>query len=179
MNGQEEEGQQPLVAVARAVRTRGLRGEIVAVLLTDFPQRFADVSRLIAVAPLGERLVVDLESYWFQGDRVILKLAGYNTPEAASSLVGHEFAVPEADRVQLSADEFYEWELAGCVVETVAGRSLGQVSEVVNTGGVAMLVVRDQSSHEFLIPLAESIVVKIDVEGKRIEIDPPEGLLEL
>ena len=76
MNEQGQELAEPLIAVARAVRPRGLKGEIVADLLTDFPERFENISRFLAVAPNGERKPVALENHWFQKERVVLKLAG-------------------------------------------------------------------------------------------------------
>ena len=168
-----------LVAVAVAVRTRGLRGEIVADLLTDFPERFAGLENLIAVAPTGARTTLRLEEHWLQGGRIILKFAGYDSIETAATLVGYEFAVPEAERVELEEDEFYDWELEGCRVETVAGERLGVVREVLRTGGVEVLVVaNDERGREHLIPLAEEICVEIDIEGKLVRVDPPEGLLE-
>jgi 16S rRNA processing protein RimM len=168
-----------LVAVARAVKTRGLRGEIVAELLTDFPERFEGLENLIAVAPDGRRQSLELEEQWLHGERIVLKFAGYDSIEAASALVGYEFAVPETERVELSEDEFYDWELAGCRVETVEGEELGLVREVMRTGGVEVLVVENaEARREHLIPLAETICVEIDVENKLIRVDPPEGLLE-
>ena len=168
-----------LVAVARAVRTRGLRGEVVAELLTDFPERFEKLERLIAVAPGGERRVLILEEHWFQRERIVLKFAGYDSIEAASALVGSEFAVPEAERVELPEDEFYDWELEGCRVETVEGEAIGIVREVLKTGGVETLVVENEGAgREHLIPLAEEICVEINVEEKLIRVDAPEGLLE-
>ena len=167
-----------LVAVARAVKTRGLRGEIVAELLTDFPERFEGLEKLIAVAPNGLRQPLALEAHWFQGGRVVLKFAGYDSIEEASALVGYEFAVPEAERVELEEDEFYDWELAGCRVETVEGEHLGIVREVMRTGGVEVLVVEKDAGREYLIPMAEDICVEIDVENKLVRVDPPEGLLE-
>jgi 16S rRNA processing protein RimM len=168
-----------LVAVAKAVRIRGLRGEIVADLLTDFPERFEGLEELIAVAPEGKRLTLQLEDHWFQGERVILKFAGYDSIEAASALVGYEFAVPESERVELEEDEFYDWELMGCLVETIAGEKLGRVREVLKTGAVSVLLIENEATgREHLIPLAETICVEIDIENKLIRIDPPEGLLE-
>jgi 16S rRNA processing protein RimM len=168
-----------LVAVARAVRTRGLRGEVVAELLTDFPERFENLERLIAVAPGGERTDLLLEEHWLQGGRIVLKFAGYDSVESASALIGYEFAVTEAERMELPEDEYYEWELTGCRVETVAGESVGTVREVIRTGGVETLAVeREGAERDHLIPLAEEICVEIDVERKLIRIDAPEGLLE-
>jgi 16S rRNA processing protein RimM len=172
-------GEEELVAVARAVKTRGLRGEVVAELLTDFPERFENLERLIAVAPDGERTRLSLEEHWLQGGRIVLKFAGYDSIEAASALVGQEFAVTEAERVELPEDEYYEWELTGCRVETVAGESVGVVREVLRTGGVETLLVKSEDEErDHLIPLAEDICVEIDVERKLIRIDAPEGLLE-
>ncbi|HSE21676.1 MAG TPA: ribosome maturation factor RimM [Pyrinomonadaceae bacterium] len=167
-----------LVVVARGVRTRGLKGELVAELLTDFPERFALLDELIAVSPAGRQQTVKLENYWFQNDRVILKIESFDDVEAAKELIGYDFAVPEADRVQLEADEFYDWELEGCAVNTVDGTPVGIVSSVLKTGGTEILVVNDQDV-ERLVPLAASIVKEIDPAAKRILIDPPPGLLEL
>ncbi len=175
--GEEEEGE--LVAVARAVKTRGLRGEVVAELLTDFPERFENLKRLIAVSPGGGRTSLALEDHWFQGGRIVLKFAGYDSMEAATKLIGQEFAVTEAERVELPEDEFYDWELTGCRVETVAGEQVGTVREVLRTGGVeTLLVENERAGRDHLIPLAEEICVEIDVNRKLIRIDAPEGLLE-
>jgi 16S rRNA processing protein RimM len=169
---------EPLITVARAVKTRGLKGEVVADLLTDFPKRFEDVSKLFAVSPCGERSTVELESHWFHKDRIILKLKGYDSVEAATSLVGCEFAVPESEAIALAEDEFYDWELEGCSVATVAGEHLGTVKRVVRTGGVDMIEVECEGQLR-LIPLVQSIVIEIDKDRKSIVIDPPKGLLEL
>jgi 16S rRNA processing protein RimM len=178
MNPAREES---LIIVARAVKTRGLKGEVVADLLTDFPERFERVSRLSGVGPEGEqeRLELELENYWFQNERVILKFAGYDSIESAKSLVGYEFGVPEAERVELSKGEFYDWELEGCSVEVRDGLAIGSVREVMRTGGVELLVVEDDARREHLIPMAQSIVVHIDISRKKILIDPPDGLLDL
>ena len=171
-------GPSELIVIARAVRPRGLKGEIVAELLTDFPDRFEDVEELVLVSPSGERKTGHLENFWFQNDRVILKLAGYDDVETAKELVGFEFAVPESERVPLPDDHYYDWELEGCTVK-VGDQSIGKVSSVIKTGGTEILVIADESGKERLIPLAESIVVEIDAEGKTIVVDPPEGLLDL
>ena len=171
-------GSSELVVIARAVKPRGLKGEIVAELLTDFPDRFENVEELVLVSPGGERTIQRLEEFWFQNDRVVLKLAGYDDVETAKELVGFEFAVPESERVPLPADHYYDWELEGCAVK-VGAESLGTVNSVLKTGGAEILVVADESGRERLIPLADSIVVEVDTEGKTIVVDPPEGLLDL
>ena len=167
-----------LVLIARAVKTHGLKGEVVAELLTDFPERFEDLDEVVLVSPGGEQKNVSIEKFWFQKDRVVLKLDGYDDVDAAKELIGYVFAVPESDRVQLEEDEFYDWELEGCTVK-VGDESIGQVRSVMKTGGTDVLVIGDEAGKERLVPLAAPIVVKIDPAAKTIVVDPPEGLLDL
>ena len=174
----DDDASSELVVIARAVKPRGLKGEIVAELLTDFPERFEDVDELVLVSPNGERSTKRLEDYWFQNDRVVLKLSGYDDVDKAKELVGIKFAVPESERVPLPADHYYDWELEGCAVK-VGDDSIGQVNSVLKTGGAEILVVTDNSGKERLIPLADSIVVEVDPVRKTIVVDPPEGLLDL
>ena len=171
--------QDDLITVARIVKTRGLRGEVAAVLLTDYPGRFADLDSLIGIAPDQSHRSLQIEEQWMHGDRIVFKFADYDSVDAAKELVGYELAVPASERIELAPDQFYEWELAGCRVETVARDRIGQVREVMRTGGVEILVVADDAGHETLIPMAQDICLEIDVEKKLILIDPPEGLLEL
>ena len=168
-----------LVVVARVARTRGLRGEVIADLLTDFPQRFDVLETLIAVAPDGSQRSLQIEEHWFQGDRIVFKFTGYDSIEAAKEFAGIELAVPASDRAELAAGQFYEWELKGCRVESIDGEFIGRVTEVMRTGGVEILVVVDDRDQEFLIPMAKDICISVDVEKKLIRADPPEGLLEL
>jgi 16S rRNA processing protein RimM len=167
-----------LIVVARAVRTRGLKGEVVAELLTDFPERFERVSSIFAVSSAAKKSL-ELENHWFQNDRIVLKFAGYDDVDSAESLVGFDFALPEAERIKLSENEYYDWELEGCSVVIKDGPRLGTVRGLLRTGGVELLVVEDEAAREHLIPMVQQIVIKIDISRNEVLIDPPEGLLDL
>lgn len=179
MTNSDDEISESLVMVARAVRIRGLKGEIVAELLTDFPQRFDETDELVAIKPDGRHETVELENYWLQNNRVILKFAGIDDPEAAKELVGYEFAVPEAEAVVLPEHTFYDWELEGCSVQSLTGDIVGEVESVLKTGGPDILLVRAADGSERLVPLADEICIKVEPANKLIVIDPPEGLLDL
>jgi 16S rRNA processing protein RimM len=168
-----------LIVVAQIVKTRGLRGEVVADLLTDFPERFENLKSVVALAADGLQRSLQIEAQWFHGDRLVLKFAGFDRIEEAKELVGLQLAIPAAERMLLPQDSFYEWELMGCRVETIAGVPVGEVKQIMRTGGVELLTVVDVEGRERLIPMAGDIVVAIDVANRLIRIDPPEGLLEL
>jgi len=166
-----------LVAIARIVKPRGLRGESVADVLTDFPERFDGLERVTAVMPKGERLDLKIEDSWFQKNRIVIKFEGYDSVEAAETLRNADICIAESEAVELETDEFFDWELTGCRVETINGENVGTVREVMRTGGTEILVVAGDEK-EFLIPFAETICVEVDVDKKVIKIDPPEGLLD-
>lgn len=166
-----------LVAIARLVKPRGLKGEIAADLLTDFPERFEGLAEVTAVDPNGKRRQLEIDDFWFQKDRVILRFAGYGSIERAEELRGLEICVPETDAVELADDEFFDWELHGCRVETLSGETVGTVTEVLRNGGTEILVVKS-GEKDHLIPFAETICPDVDVDNKLIRIDPPDGLLD-
>lgn len=166
-----------LVAIAKTVRTRGIRGELVAALLTDFPERFEATEKVFAVLPNGGRKELKLEKHWFQKDRVILKFAGIDSIEAAEDFINAEICVPESEAVALEEGEFFDWQLIDCAVETLEGEPIGKVKEVMRTGGTENLVVQG-TEKDFLIPFALSVCPEVDIEKKLIRVDLPEGLLE-
>lgn len=166
-----------LVAIARIVKSRGLRGEVSADVLTDFPERFENLKSVIAVLPDGERRDLKIEDFRFQKNRILFSFEGIDSIEAAERLRESEICIPESEAVALEEDEFFDWQLEGCRVETVEGEKLGSVKELMRTGGTEILVV-EGAEKEYLIPFAASVCTEVDVENKLILVDAPEGLLE-
>lgn len=166
-----------LIAVARIVKPRALKGEMVADILTDFPERFAELAHVTAVMPDGSEKELTLEGHWFQSGRVVLKIEGVDSVEEAEGLRNADICIDESEAVQLDDDEYYDWQLEGCEIVGGDNRTIGRVREVMRTGGTEILVVDGEK--EYLIPFAASICVEVDIEKKTIRIDPPEGLLDL
>jgi 16S rRNA processing protein RimM len=165
-----------LVAIARIAKPRGLKGELAADILTDFPERFEGLKDVTAVMPDASRRDLKIEGHWFQSGRVVLKFEGVDSPETADELRNAEICVGETDAVELEDDEYYDWQLEGCTVTSVDGSEIGKVREVMRTGATEILVV--DGDKEYLIPFAEAICTEVDIEKKVIVIDPPDGLLE-
>ena len=166
-----------LITIAKLAKPRGLRGEIVGDVLTDFPERFNGLRSVSIVYPNGKIVAGEIEKFWFQKGRIVLKFVGFDAIEAAETLRNCEICVPETEAVELETDEYFDWELEGCVVETIEGERIGTVKEVMRTGGTEVLVVTGVTK-EYLIPFAEAICVEVDIENKLIKVDAPEGLLD-
>ena len=166
-----------LVAVAKVIKPRGIKGEVTCDLLTDFPERFEDLESVTAVMPDGAGTrELKIEDHWFQQDRLVLKFADVDSMDDAETLRNAEICVGEDEAVELEEGEFFDWQLEGCEVVVADGETIGTVTELMRTGGTEILVVLGEK--EYLIPFAESICTQVDIDAKKIIIDPPEGLLE-
>ena len=93
-----------LVTIAKLAKPRGLRGEIVGDVLTDFPERFKDLKSVSIVYPNGEIVAGEIEKFWFQKGRVVLTLVGFDSSEAAETLRNCEVCVLETEAVELETD---------------------------------------------------------------------------
>jgi 16S rRNA processing protein RimM len=92
-------------------------------------------------------------------------------------------AIPREERAALDEDEVYVGDLIGCALVDVGGAepvTVGEIQDVDRSAGpVALLVVGGKSGDEILIPFAKDYLLRIDVDGKRVEMALPEGLVEL
>jgi 16S rRNA processing protein RimM len=174
----EDVREDDLISVARIARPQGHRGEVIADLLTDFPERFARLGRVYVKRADGRLLLLDLENSRPHKGRVALKFAGYDSISGAEELRDARVMVSRDQLVELPEDTYYDFDLIGCEAVSIGGQRLGSVEEVRNYGAAPLLVVRD-GARELLIPLVLSICVEISIERKRIVVNPPEGLLDL
>jgi len=110
-----------------------------------------------------------------QGRIWALKVEGVPDRTAAEALVGSEVLAEREELGEAGDDKHFWTDLEGLQVVTTAGVAVGTVTGLYETGGVDVLVVTGEGG-EKLVPLAP--YVEVDVAGKRIVVDPPEGLLD-
>ena len=165
------------VTIAKVTKTQGRKGEVAALLLTDFPERFATRKRLFALDAQDRRTELALEDHWFHKGGVVLKFAGVDSISQAETLIGCEIQIPQAERAELTGDSVYVSDLVGCVVSD-AGREIGRIENVqFGSGEAPLLVVK--GAKEILVPFAAEFVEQIDVDRKQVLMKLPVGLLEL
>ncbi|HEX7488186.1 MAG TPA: ribosome maturation factor RimM [Anaeromyxobacteraceae bacterium] len=111
-----------------------------------------------------------------QGKLWAARLEGVATREEAEALVGCEVLAERAALGEAGQDRHFWADLEGLPVMTVGGELVGEVTGLLETGAVDVLVVMGARG-EVLIPLAPYVTV--DREAGRVVVDPPEGLLEL
>ncbi len=109
---------------------------------------------------------------------VRLRLAGIDDRNRAETFAGQQVMLEPAQLQPLAGDEYYGYELVGCRVETRDGRQLGRVSRIWSTGAPDLLVVESESGAEHMIPARRELLVEVDIEGRRVVVEPIPGLLE-
>ena len=174
----ESDKQHSFIAIARIARTRGNRGEVLADLYTDFPDRFDALEEVWVEFPDGRNQPVAIENSWEHKGRRVLKFSGIDSIGSAEDYVGCWIVIPAEQAVKLPEGTYFDHDLVGCSVRDLEGNNLGTVGEILRIAGNNQLVVRD-SDREHLIPVVDSICVEIDIKRKRITVDLPEGLMDL
>ncbi|MGE2724646.1 ribosome maturation factor RimM [Mycolicibacterium pulveris] len=169
------------LVVGRVVKAHGVTGELVVEVRTDDPdERFAAGASLRGRPAKGgseQRYVI--ESARPHGNRLLVRLAGVVDRDGADALRGTVFVVDSADLPPIEdPDEFYDHQLEGLAVRTTEGAHIGTVAEVLHTAAGELLAVRSGDS-EVLVPFVGAIVTSVSLADGVVEIDPPEGLLEL
>ena len=167
------------LVVGRIARAHGIGGEVAVDVRTDSPElRFAPGASVDTDPPERGPLTVS-STRWHSGRLLVsfAEVADRTTAEAlrGTLLVADSATSPAAQ----DPDEFWDHQLVGLDVVTVKGAALGVVEDVAHPPGADLLVVRDAGGREVLVPFVSAIVPVVDLERRRLVVDPPEGLLEL
>ena len=184
------------VVLARLLRPQGRKGELLAEMFTDFPDRFAPGSEVFLApedydGPPSGVLPRRIASFWLpQGrneGRVVLHFEGTDSIEGAERLSGLEVIVPESGRLALTDDSIYVDSLVGCAVydgEVFVG-TIREVQFMTSPDGrrrldeAAPLLVVERAEGEALIPFAKDLLIAADVAQRTVKMKLPEGLLDL
>jgi len=169
-----------LLAIGEVLRPYGLRGEVRVRPLTDRPeQRFQALKECILWEPESDRReACHVGSCRLDGETVLVKVNGIESPEAARQLSGRLLALDQGQALPVPEGRFYPWQMEGARVETRDGRVVGRFAGIESGVAQDLWVIAD-GGRERLVPAVPEIVIEVNVAERRIVIDPPEGLLDL
>jgi len=166
------------VVIGAITKPFGLKGGLKIHPLTDDPDRFQRLATTVLEAADGTRETCTVTEVRVERDSVTLFCRGIETIEQAERFVGGTVRVPRPEAVNLPKDSYFQHDLLGLKVYLEDGRYLGEIREILPTGGNDVLVVRD-GERERLIPAIKSVVSEVDLPRKRMVLRFMEGLLEL
>ena len=161
--------------VGKVLKAHGVKGEVKVLPLTDFPERFAEGGVLTILEGEAVRKLTIKRSKFYRG-LWIIKFYEVQTREQAEELAGKELCIREEELFSLPPGVFYIHDIVGCEVWTVEGELVGIVKDVITQGPQDIYVVESKAG-EIYLPAVEAFIKAIDVEHKRIDIEPIPGLL--
>ena len=185
------------VVLAHLLRPQGRKGELLAELLTDFPERFEDRKQVL-LAPEGfsgeasAARSAEVVSFWLpvgkNVGRIVLQLAGIDSISEAEGLAGLDVIVPFEQRQPLDDESAYISDLIGCTLYDGA-TPVGVIDDVQFPStpdgtrkledAAPLLAVRSDDGDEILVPFAKAFLVGVDTKAKRVDMVLPVGLVDV
>ena len=159
--------------IGQIVNTHGLRGDVKVMPWCDDPEIFDELAYVII-----DGVEFDIEKSRMQKNMVLLKLAGIDDINEAEKYRNKVLMVPREELGDLPEGTYYICDLLGCMVETIDGRNLGKITDVIKTGSNDVYVVEEPGKKQVLIPVIDDVVKSVDIDGKHIVIEPLKGLID-
>lgn len=160
--------------IGQITNTHGLKGELKVRTFTQSKKRFEELKSIL-VDFNGELKKYDIEKVRYQNEIVLLKLKGVDDIDEALKLKSNYIKIPRADAKETDEDEFFIADLIGC--EVYENDLIGIVSDIFTAGASDVYVVKRKGEKDLLLPAIESVIKKIDIAKKRIDVEIPRGLL--
>jgi len=162
------------ISIGKILNTQGNRGAVRILPLTDYPERFRQMGRvLVSVNGVMRELFIE-ESYPHK-KFIIIKFKEIQDMSAAEELKGGFLVVTRDELMPLPEDSFYIFDLIGISVFDSGGRYLGKINDVIQTGANDVYLV-DSGAGPVLIPALKKVVREVDLAGRRMVVELPEGL---
>ena len=165
------------VVVARIGRPHGVRGEVSIEVRTDAPDRRFVPGARFTTDPAGAG-PLELESVRDHNGTLLLAFTGVHGREGAEGLRGVLLLATVALAEDDEPDAWPVAALVGLRAERTDGRPAGEVVGLEHGAAQDLLVLRQPSGATARIPFVTALVPVVDVEGGRVVLDPPGGLLE-
>lgn len=156
------------IATGRIRTSHGVKGYLKVEVYSYDLEHFLTHESVILRKEKTER-PMDIEDAMIQGNSVLVKFAGIDTPEAARKYNGWEILVDKDRSTPLAADEFYYADLQHCDL-LLGDRKVGEVVSVIEGPQSELMEVKKEDGSLCYIPFLNEYIGEVDVEKKTIEL---------
>ncbi|MDI9859801.1 MULTISPECIES: ribosome maturation factor RimM [Flectobacillus] len=163
--------------LGKITKTHGVKGEVILWLDVDFPEDYEEMDSVF-LEVRGELVPFFMDSYQLRGNRAIVKFEDCDTFEKAEELLNLQAFLPLEVLPELDGEQFYYHEVIGFQVIDEKLGALGLVQTVYAMQAQDLLVMSYQNK-EVLIPVDPEIVLGADKEAQTLQVNLPEGLLDV
>jgi len=159
------------------LKPHGLKGELYISLDTDYPEDYAEMESVF-LSQNGKLVPFFIERIQLKNKEALVKFEDIDSKESALNLRGSTLHLPLTQLPELTGNQFYFHEIDGFKVFDVQKGELGIVKEVFEAGHQDLIGMEYQGK-EVLIPINDDVILNVNREESSIEVNLPEGLLEL
>jgi 16S rRNA processing protein RimM len=163
--------------IGKITRYQGNKGEVRIQPSTDIPERFFDLENVYLKKDV-EILELDIEYIRFHKQFVIIKFIDVNSIDEAEELKNYRVLIDKSEKYLLPEDNYYIDELIDCRVYLSDDQYLGILIDVIDTAGTDIFLIKGELK-EYMLPASKDMIIEIDLDAKKIIVDPIPGLLEL
>lgn len=162
--------------VGKIINSHGIRGEVKVYPLTNDMERFSRLKK----AYLGnDKLKVNLESVRYHKGFPIIKFQEFNNINEILPYKDDFIYIDDEDRITLPEDSYFIHDLIDCQVFDLSGELIGILKDVIQGPSNDIYVVKNYSNNKsHLIPAVKEFIIEVNIEDKKIIIDPIEGMIE-
>lgn len=155
----------------------GNHGELTFVLDVDNPMRYSKLESVFV--EINKSLVpFFIKRIQIRGNNATVQLEGIDVIEKAEELLKRSLYLPLSFLPKLNGKKFYFHEMPGYTVTDKHQGDIGIVEEVMDFPQQAIFKIR-KDAFEILIPAREEFIISIDRDKKHLEVDAPEGLIDI
>jgi 16S rRNA processing protein RimM len=164
------------ITIGKILKTQGRAGAVRVLPLTDYPERFKVESK-VYVSLKGTRTVMSIEESFPHQKYIIIKFKEISDMSAAEEIKGGILEITRAELFPLPEHTYYIFDIVGLTVSDKSRGRLGEITEVIQTGANDVYVV-ETGAKPLLIPALKQVVKEIDLPGRHMVVDLPEGLID-
>ena len=161
--------------IATVVGAHGIKGAVKAKYVSSTPDYYLK-EKVFFLEKEGILNALNIISINNSKNCWIILFDEIHSRNDAEVIKGCRLLLPDNHLRPLEANEFFLHKIIGCQVEDQKGRILGKITDILETGANNVYEVSDGSS-VFLVPDVPHVVLEINVETKRMLIDPLPGLI--
>ncbi|MDK2803349.1 MAG: rRNA processing protein RimM [Peptostreptococcaceae bacterium] len=161
--------------IGKIVNTHGLKGEVKVYPYTDYPERFKEIQYLY-MENSDEKISV--ENVKISKNMVILKLSSILTIDDAEKNRNNYLFIDRENARKLDEDEHLIADLIGCKVYDISEKYIGLLEDVLQYSANDVYSIKSENGKTYLVPAIKKFVPVIDIDNKKIIIDPIEGMIE-
>jgi 16S rRNA processing protein RimM len=172
--GSPAAGEPAFLMVGKIRRPHGVAGDALVEIYTDFPERLQPDVEVY----LGEdHLPLKIRRRRNHNEGLLLAFENINTPEQVGRFRNQILYTSRKKAPKLSKGEYYQYQLLDLAVEDDAGKLLGKITDIIETGANDVYEVTDEDGHEILLPAIADVILNVDLDRKTMRVHLLPGLI--